>query len=483
MSTVETTPKRELPLGDRPTDVRVVASEVYLLPVVTRVPLKFGSETLTSVTCVRVRLTVRDREGRLFEGWGETPLSIQWIWPSPLPYQERFDAAVSFVDELNTAWSRFEAWGHALEVGHAFQHLSLESVRAQFNADRPAGGELPHLAALVCCSAFDLALHDAYGNAQGRPVYETYNADFLSHDLFSYLEPADGVSVDFAGMYPQDYFVPQRADRMPAWHLVGGLDPLEKADLDGSEPSDGYPVLLADWIERDGLGCLKVKLRGNDSHWDFERLVRVATIGQRAGVEWLCADFNCTVTDPLYVNDILDRLAAENPEVFGMLLFLEQPFPYDMKANRIVVNSVSQRKPLLMDESADDWQHVKLGHSLGWTGVAFKTCKTQTGTLLSLCWAKAHGMHLMVHDLTNPMLAQIPHVLLAAHAGTMMGVETNAMQFYPEASSPEAEVHPGIYARRNGQIDLSTIRGTGFGYRVDEIQRELPASSFRSEAE
>ncbi len=33
-------------------------------------------------------------------------------------------------------------------------------------------------------------------------------------------------------------------------------------------------------------------------------------------------------------------------------------------------------------------------------------------------------MTLMVQDLTNPMLAQVPHVLLAAHAGTIMGVET-----------------------------------------------------------
>ena len=51
----------------------------------------------------------------------------------------------------------------------------------------------------------------------------------------------------------------------------------------------------------------------------------------------------------------------------------------------------------------------------------------------------AHEMALMVQDLTNPMLAQIPHVLLAAHARTIMGVESNAMQFYPDASSYEAQ--------------------------------------------
>ena len=40
-------------------------------------------------------------------------------------------------------------------------------------------------------------------------------------------------------------------------------------------------------------------------------------------------------------------------------------------------------------------------------------------------------MDLMVQDLTNPMLAQIPHVLLGAHAGTIRGVESNGMQFIP----------------------------------------------------
>ena len=178
------------------------------------------------------------------------------------------------------------------------------------------------------------------------------------------------------------------------------------------------------------------------------------------------------------MNAILDRLVKEHPRTYGMLLYVEQPFPYDLEAHRIDVHSVSARKPLFMDESAHDWRFVRLGRELGWSGVALKTCKTQTGALLSLCWAKAHGMTLMVQDLSNPMLAQIPHVLLAAHAGTIMGVESNGMQFYPDASLPEAAVHPGLFRRRNGCLDLSTVRGPGFGYRVDEIERSLPAPAF-----
>jgi L-alanine-DL-glutamate epimerase-like enolase superfamily enzyme len=234
---------------------------------------------------------------------------------------------------------------------------------------------------------------------------------------------------------------------------------------------------LEDWIARDGLKCLKIKLRGCDAGWDWQRLVRVGGIARRCGVEWLSADFNCTVREPGYVNDLLDRLRDQHPSLYGMLLYVEQPFPYELEQHQIDAHSVSSRKPLFLDESAHDWRLVRLGRKLGWSGVALKTCKTQTGALLSACWARAHGMTLMVQDLTNPMLAQIPHCLLAAHTATIMGVETNSMQFYPEASAAEAAVHPGLYRRRDGVVDLGTVHGPGFGYRLAEMRRALPEPS------
>jgi len=48
------------------------------------------------------------------------------------------------------------------------------------------------------------------------------------------------------------------------------------------------------------------------------------------------------------------------------------------------------------------------------------------------------------------------------------------MQFYPEASQAEAAVHPGLYQRERGRVDLSTLKGPGFGYRLSQIKRELP---------
>ena len=60
---------------------------LYFIPVETRVPLKFGPETLTSVICARVCITVRDQQGHTAQGWGETPLSVQWAWLRHFPVE------------------------------------------------------------------------------------------------------------------------------------------------------------------------------------------------------------------------------------------------------------------------------------------------------------------------------------------------------------------------------------------------------------
>lgn len=461
--------------GTKSTDVFVTQVSMYLLPVRARVPLKFGAETLTEVTCLRVRMTVCDQNGRTAEGWGETPLNVQWAWPSNVPYFYRLDVMKQLCLQIAEAWVRCEAAGHPIELGYAFQLKVLPHLLRRANAVA-SHEDMPHLAALVAASAFDIALHDAYGVLHRQDIYRTYSRKYMNHDLASYLVADVDVNESFVDKYPAD-FLPEVAPAiLPVWHMVGGLDAIGHDDHnDDPLPNDNYPTVLTDWIRADGLTCLKIKLVGNDAEWDYHRLVRVGEVAVAAGVKSLSADFNCTVDHPDYVNHILDRLSQQHPNLYAMILYLEQPFPYDLESNPIDVCSISSRKLLFLDESADDWRRVRLGRSLGWTGVALKTCKSQTGALLTLCWAKAHGMPVMVQDLTNPMLALIPHVRLAAHAGTLMGVEANAPQFYPDASSHEAAVHPGLYRRRNGILDLSTIEGPGFGYRLDETHRALPA--------
>src|SRR5947208_18052 len=114
---------------------------------------------------------------------------------------------------------------HPIEIGHDFQKAILPGLVEEFNrTDRRGQSPLPWLAALACCSAFDLALHDAYGNLLLRPTYDTYTAEFMNRDLAAYLQPDPGASVSFKGKYPIDFLLPRRVEKLIAWHLVGGLD-------------------------------------------------------------------------------------------------------------------------------------------------------------------------------------------------------------------------------------------------------------------
>ncbi len=466
----------------KPSDVRVTAAEVFFIPVIFRMPLRFGAQTVNSATSARVRVQVTDRDGNQATGWGETPLAVQWGWPSAASYESRHNAMRRLCVDIAESFIGFPLAGHPIEITHDFRHHALGQIAAGISdpAEFPSG--IPELASLICLSCFDLAMHDAFGILRDMDVYRTYTSEFMNRDLADLFESSAPAGVSeriksFRGRYPADYLNGSVSEKLKAWHLVGGLDPLETEDLIGSEPRDGHPVLLADWIAQDGLECLKIKLRGDDFEWDCRRVERVGRIGLEHGVKHFCADFNCTVQDTGYVHAALDRIARDQPAVFDRVLYIEQPFPYDLAANPIEVRSIAARKRLFLDESAHDWTSVEAGRLLGWNGVALKTCKTLSGALLSLVWARSHGMDLMVQDLTNSMLAAIPHALLAAHAQTIMGVETNAMQFHPEASAPEAVVHPGLYRRRGGCIDLSTLSGPGFGMRVEEIGRKLPKSA------
>lgn len=460
--------KRIYPM--RTTDIRIVDAELFFVPVQTRMPLKFGAESLDWVTCGRAKITVEKPDGSRSIGWGETPLSVQWVWPSSLAYDYRLSRLKGFAKKLNSAIATSRLSGHAMEIGiELIEHLLRQCATEDAASNQ---SPLPYLASLVVGSIFDQAIHDAYGVANEVDIYQAYGKDFLDAKVTQFFT-GDLMTPDvkdaFGDRYLDDFLVTDPPQRLPVWHLVGGLDPITADQVTADHPQDDYPICLSDWIKTDRLKCLKVKLRGNDASWDLQRMIAVGQLSLQHGVTALSADFNCMVTDVDYVNEILDRLKADHPAIWDLILYVEQPFPYELDELMLDVSSVSKRKPLFLDESAHDWRHIELGRSLGWTGVALKTCKTQTGALLSACWAKVHDMPLMVQDLTNPMLAMVPHARLAAHVGTIMGVESNAMQFYPAASAEQAKVHPRLYQRFDGVLDLSTIGGAGFGYRVDQM--------------
>ncbi|HPC77222.1 MAG TPA: hypothetical protein PK811_02700 [bacterium] len=178
--------------------VKPVKIELYFIPVKTRIPLKFGPEILTSVNCARVHMFVSDNKGKVMDGWGETPLSVQWGWPSSISYDTRDRDMKEFSKLLANEWVNLNLAGHPVEIGDIFLKYALPLTVIRFNSSLKESSEnLPWLAALICNSAFDIAFHDAYAKYLGLPVYRIYSKQFMENDLSHYLEPANDTQVSF----------------------------------------------------------------------------------------------------------------------------------------------------------------------------------------------------------------------------------------------------------------------------------------------
>ncbi len=84
-------------------------------------------------------------------------------------------------------------------------------------------------------------------------------------------------------------------------------------------------------MEREGLICLKVKLRGNDLDWDVERMLEVSRVAHEVqdgcGVERLhfSADTNEQCEEPEYLIEMLHRIEEADRRTFEELLTSNSP--------------------------------------------------------------------------------------------------------------------------------------------------------------
>src|SRR5205085_11428835 len=110
--------------------------------------------------------------------------------------------------------------GHPIDLWRVLEPQYLRAAASVSHA-RALPVPIPKLCTLVVASAFDAALHDAYGKAFGKSCYETYGATFLRHDLSMDLGPA------FKGEFLDRYVPAAPRATMPVFHSVGASDPLE----------------------------------------------------------------------------------------------------------------------------------------------------------------------------------------------------------------------------------------------------------------
>ncbi len=454
-------------------DIRILEVQPYFSIEKAREPLKFGASVMDEVTFCHVRVRAENRRGQVANGWGAIFLSDFWAFPSPRLQHAVRDQVMRRVTE--TACRRFAEWrtyAHPLEI-----FWQIEPELAQINSRICAGMQLseqmPQLGALVCASPVDAAVHDAFGIVNGISSYAGYGPSFVTQDLSAYLGDA------FRGRYLDQFVRPAFAATVPVFHLVGGLDTLHAADVRADAPRDGRPNSLEEWIERDRVFCLKVKLRGTDLAWDLDRIIAVYRIAREIHVRHggralhLSADTNEQCGSPAYMVELLHCLREREPEAYAALLYVEQPTERDLRAHRFDMRELAALKPVIVDESLTGLADMDLAMELGWSGVALKTCKCHSMELLVAAHCEARGIPYTIQDLTNPGLSLLHSMGLGARLHPLMGVEANSRQYYPDTSAPEKTVHPDIVEIKDGLASTASLRGPGLGYQADHIQRPI----------
>ncbi|GMV83895.1 MAG: hypothetical protein AMXMBFR7_50790 [Planctomycetota bacterium] len=444
-----------------PTDVRIAEARVAFEERRLRTPLILSTGPIAAVTQATVAVRVENARGQSAAGTGTIYLSDLWSWPDPKRTHAERDAAMQAL--CVTLAQRLPEIGrepaHALDHGVALEHALHGLVRNVPDAAAP----MPFLAALVCASPFDAAVHDAFGKLLGRSAYAALAPEFLPRGLEHYLGAAEPLA---QGRHLSEFVRRRPHARLNAWHIVGKADALTHAEFarSGKAPlGDGLPDCVEGWIERLGLACFKLKITGTDNVFDVKRTVdtfaavREVHDRQRTGRNvMLSIDSNEANPDVASVVDYLERLHEASPRAYDALGYVEQPTGRDLKKANADVRPIALRKPVFVDEALTGLELLPTVRAQGWSGLALKTCKGQTGALLCAAWCHLHGMPYTLQDLTNPGAAWIQGIGLAAHLETLNGVELNAYQYTPAAIGAEP-----VFRIEQGWHETAELQGVG----------------------
>jgi len=449
--------------GRNPRDIRIEKVTFGYEDFLYRTPIKFGGLVLDRVTLLNVDCVVRTAGGRTAKGFGSMPLGNIWSFPSRiLSYDTTLGAMKSLAGRIAKLTSDYREPGHPIDINTALEPDYLKAA-AEVSRELHLAEPIPKLCALVTMSAFDAAIHDAYGKAHGLNCYHTYGPEFVTRDLAHFLTP------EFKGETLDRYVLKDPKPRMPLYHLIGALDPLTDDDIK-HRIGDGLPETLPEWIAYNGLTHLKIKLNGDNLDWDIERVVRVDHIAtesehKRHARQWhYSLDFNERCPNVEYLLEFLRRVRQLTPTGFERIQYIEQPTARDLKTHRAnVMHAAAKLRPIVIDESLTDLDNLLLAREMGYTGVALKACKGQSQTLLMAAAAQKFGMFRCVQDLTCPGASLIQSAGIAAHIPGVAAIEANSRQYVPAANRAWEARFPGLFKITDGTMDTSILTGPGLG--------------------
>ncbi len=333
----------------------------FVTHVATRIPFRYGIAEMTTAPHVLVQATV-EHDGRSATGWASEHLPPKWFTKDPQSH---------FIDDIREMVSVIE---HAIHIAEGISADSPFDLWWQLHQEQQQWGRssgIPGLLSSLGTALVERALIDATCRGLGVPFERALRCGTLGFDA-ARLHP------ELEGQSFEDWFPPAAAPTIAVRHTVGLSDPLTDEEVVGAPP-DSLPVSLESVIRFYAVSHFKVKTSG-DLASDIERLERIIALSRRLGVDaWFTIDGNeSMVTAGSLVAWASGLLSS--PSVGSVLekrlIAVEQPLHRSIALSEEVAEALKMLDvPVIIDESDDDLDSVRLAMDLGYAGGTYKGCK------------------------------------------------------------------------------------------------------------
>lgn len=445
------------------TDIRIERVRFSFEDFAYRAPVKFAGDVMDRATLLTVECGVRTAGGKSATGFGYMPFNHIFSFPAKtLTHAAKNEAMKTLAAEIAKVTGAHPESAHPLELNWALAPL-YEKAAAEVSARLRLAAPIPKLCTLVTASAFDAAIHDAFGKLHGVSAFHTYGPDFMGHDLSRYLGAA------FKGEYPEKYLLREPKPVMPLCHMISAVDPIEA--FQNTRPlNDGLPETMPEWIAHNGLIEFKIKVNGDDLAWDVERVVHIDRVvseaqRRRSVTQWAYVlDANEKCPDLGYLLTLLRQLREKMPAGFARIRYFEQPTSRDLRARPpLRMEEAGKLCPVVIDESLIDVESLLLAEELGWTGAVVKSPKGLSNMLLIAAVAGKRKILVAGGDMSCPGAALIQTANLQARLPTITSIEANVRQFFPQGNAGWEKKFPGMFRTTDGLLRTGELNRPGLG--------------------
>ncbi|MFZ2738177.1 MAG: enolase C-terminal domain-like protein [Burkholderiaceae bacterium] len=436
---------------------RVAEVELLEMPVVLRMPFRFGVVTLRQCFQAVVRTRIETSAGQSHWGAAAEMVVPKWFDKNPnLTDADNFEqertvlrlARQAYLSEHRPA----TAFGHFARHHHAHQqHCEAQGLNPLLASYGPA--------------LLDRAVLDALCRQTGTSFYQA-----MQNNL-----PGMGEAMpEFAGLN-LDVFLRQLqpAQQIDARHTVGLVDAITHADIT-APVNDGLPETLEEVVSTYGHRYFKLKVCGNLDA-DMARLSAIAAVLDRMPQAYRTSlDGNEQYPDAAGLNELLHRMRAEPAlrRLCASILFIEQPIARQ-QALTADLKSMQLGWPVIIDESDGMLDAFVQARSCGYSGISSKTCKGVYRSLLNAArcaqWNAQEGTQrffMSGEDLTVQAGLSLQQDLALVNLIGITHVERNGHHYVNGLASRPAyeqqaflQAHPDLYTRSHGAVRLNIQAG------------------------